>query len=273
MSLARLALRIAATKALTGQTLAGARVRDSAVEGIDLQVQTERQPFVVIYTDDHTRVTTGKDLRHGDDDCELVIEVAVAARVPVAIPGEEEGGEATEVVVPHTDAGMELMLDLIGHQAIEALSGGASVWAAIWRDFVLRVRRIVSRRGAGTENGVRFAARQIVMTVDLLADPVRGEAMNGPWVRLLAAMEADSDLADIGAVIRYAIEGDAPLTAEAVAASRQGLSPATVDAIGIAPVRDEDGNAVDLTEIEVQTGGAPGDPWVIEAEDEVVDDA
>lgn len=268
MSLARLALRIATTKALTGQTLAGARVRDSAVDPIDLQVQTERLPFVVIYTDDHTRVTTGRDLRHGDDDCELVIEVAVAARVPVALPPDDEGGEETEIVVPHTDAGMELMLDLIGHQAVEALSGGADPWAALWRDFALKVRRIVSRRGAGTENGVRFAARQIVMTVDMLADPVRGAEISAPWQRLLAAMDDDPELSGIGAVIRYAIEGDAPLTAELVAASRQGLSPETVEALGITPVRDEDGSAVDLAEVEVQTQGAPDTPWVIGAEEE-----
>lgn len=251
MSLSRLALRIITARALAGTTLAGSRVFDSAVEPIDLHVQTQRQPFLTVMTDDHDRQVSGRDLRHGTDSCELVIEVAVATTVKAGTGGAEE------VVVPHTDAGMEVVLDLIGHQITETLMGGQSAWAKLWRDFAMRTTRITSRRGASAENGVRFAARQIIITVDLMADPIRGEAMPAPWQWLLTAMEDDPEMVDLAALVRYAIEGDAALTPEALAASTYGINEATVAAVGETPVRDDAGAPVTVDQITIDQEGAP----------------
>lgn len=247
MSLSRLALRLVTVQALKNATLAGPRVYDSAVDPIDLQVQDRREPFAVVLTDDHTRTTEGRDLRHGNDVCDLVIEIAVAARVQASVPGD---GAPQEVVVPHTDAGMEMVLDLMGHQIAEALMGGTSPYAALWRDFAMTATKIASLRGAASDNGVRYAARQIVISCNLLSDPVRGEvAAQGPWAALLALMEASAELTGLGALLRHAIEGDALLPSEAVVASILGLSPATVDFIGLTPARDSGGAAVPVSEI------------------------
>ncbi len=54
---------------------------------------------------------------------------------------------------------------------------------------------MVTRRGASTEKGVRFAARQIIITLDPLLDPERGRGVPPePWDRLLAKMAADDEL-------------------------------------------------------------------------------
>ncbi|MBY0400955.1 hypothetical protein K2X89_11710 [Myxococcota bacterium] len=252
MGLSRLALRIATTKALTGATLAGARVFDSSVDPIDLQARERREPFLIVTTDEHKRAVTGRDLRQGDDNCELVIEVAVATLVPV------EGSDEAEVVIPHTDAGMELVIDLIQQQIGEALLSGTTVWSRLWQEVAMTVSTVNSRRGASAEQGVRFAARQIIISCDILSDPVRGQTVSGPWERLLAAMEADAELVGLASVLRYAIEGEGVLTEEAFLGSLYGLSAGTVDALGMTPVRTVGGQAVEVEEIVLdETGAAP----------------
>lgn len=262
MSLARLALRIVTARALKGATLAEGRVFDSAIEPVDVQTATHRLPFCTVYTDEHDRTITGRDLRMGNDNCELVIEIAVAARVPVDVL---DGGVPTEVVIPPTDAGMEVVLDLVGHQITEALMSGATVWSRLWQEFAMRATRVMSRRGASSEGGVRFAARQIVINTDMLADPVRGQALPGPWARLIAAMEADPELAGMAIVIRHAIEGDGPLTEEAMVSSLYAIAAETVTAMGLTPVRDLAGVKVDLTEVVVDQEDTAPDLVLTEA--------
>ena len=46
MSLARLAMRLAAARAVKGVTLAGDRVFDSAIDAIDLTLAENRQPIL-----------------------------------------------------------------------------------------------------------------------------------------------------------------------------------------------------------------------------------
>lgn len=261
MGLSRLALRIITCRALTGATIAGASVHDSAVDTIDQMVKAQRKPFITVSTDEHRRTITGRDLRHGDDQCELVLDVAVASKVTA-----DAGGEI--IVIPQTDAGMEVILDLIGQQINEALLSGATVWSRLWQDFAVRVVSVASRRGASAEDGTRFAARQIVITADILGDPVRGSVPFGPWQRLLAAMDADAELADMGALIRYAIEGDVPLTEEAMVASLYGISEETVGALGMAAVRDAEGAAVPVDEIILDQEGLPDIVLTEQAADE-----
>ena len=95
MSLARLAMRIAAARALRGATLAETRVYDSAIAPIDQTIAEERQPILIVITDDHEMEVTGRDLFHGSVSCDLVIEAAIAARVEFA-------GEESVVTIPHT---------------------------------------------------------------------------------------------------------------------------------------------------------------------------
>lgn len=253
MSLSRFALRVATAQALKGATLAGAKVFDSAIDPIDVQARAAREPFIVVLTDEHSRTPSGgRDMRHGTDACELVIEVAVATKATA-----QDGTE--EVIIPHTDAGMEFTLDLTCHQIGEALMGGTGAWSKLWRKFAFTVTQIVARRGASAETGVRFAARQIVVSCNILSDPVRGEPMPAAWTELLAAMDADAELAGLSGVVRFAIEGDVLMTPEALVASTFGIAESAVDAMGLTPIRDLAGEPV-LVE-EVITDNTPPPDW------------
>ena len=66
MSLSRLAMRIAAARALKDATLAEARVFDSAIDPIDQTIAETRAPVLIVTTDDHEVETAGRDLTHGD---------------------------------------------------------------------------------------------------------------------------------------------------------------------------------------------------------------
>jgi hypothetical protein len=254
MSLARLVMRIAAARALRGATLAEARVYDSAIAPIDQTIAEERQPILIVTTDDHEMEVTGRDLFHGNVSCDLVIEAAIAARVEVA-------GEESVITIPHTDEGMELALDLIEHQVMAALTRERGDWSRVWMKLVPRISRRLSRRGASVEKGVRFAARQIVLTCDLIEAPTDGAeiAEGTAWADLLGAMEEDTDLAPISQMLRLEIEGT-PLADWRRAANMLGIHLETTDAIGLGPVLDLSEDPQMFEEAEIT--GAP-DPVVV----------
>ena len=239
MSLARLAMRIAAARALTGTTLAETRVFDSAIDPIDQTIAETRAPVLIVTTDDYELDVTGRDLGHGPTRCDLVIEAAIASRVEV--------GGATQVSIPHTDEGMELVLDLMEHQVIVALTHDQTPWSRLWMHLVPRITKRVSRRGASVEHGVRFAARQIVLTCDLIEAPTGGAAVvpGSTWAAVLAAFGDDEALAPIGDLLRTTIEGE-PLADWRRAAHTLGIPLAVAYAIGLGPVGDLSEDPADL---------------------------
>ena len=254
MSLARLAMRIAAARALRGATLAETRVYDSAIAPIDQTIAEERQPILIVTTDDHEMEVTGRDLFHGPVACELVIEAAIAARVEVAGDGESE----SVITIPHTDEGMELALDLMEHQVMAALIRERTPWSRVWMKLVPRLSRRLSRRGASVEKGVRFAARQIVLTCDLIEAPTDGAAIaeDTAWADVIAIMSADSDLAPIAQMLQSEIEGQ-PLADWRRAANMLGIHLETADAIGLGPVLDLSNDPAPLEAIELTGGPEP----------------
>lgn len=239
MSLARLAMRIAAARALTGTTLAESRVFDSAIDPIDQTIAETRAPVLIVTTDDYELDVTGRDLGHGPTRCDLVIEAAIASRVEV--------GSATQVSIPHTDEGMELVLDLIEHQVITTLTHERTPWSRLWLRLVPRISKRVSRRGASAEHGVRFAARQIVLTCDLIEAPTGGAAVvpGTTWAEVLAAFGDDEVLAPIGDLLRTTIEGE-PLADWRRAANTLGIPLAVADALGLGPLGDLSEDPEDL---------------------------
>lgn len=254
MSLARLAMRIAAARALRGSTLAETRVFDSAIVPIDQTIAQERQPILIVTTDDHEMEVTGRDLFHGNVSCDLVIEAAIAARVEVSAMDDGE----TMIAIPHTDEGMELALDIMEHQIMTALTRERSDWSRVWMKLVPRISRRLSRRGASVEKGVRFAARQIILTCDLIEAPSDGAeiGIGAAWADLLGVMASDADLAPIAAMLRSEIEGD-PLADWRRAANMLGIHLETADAIGLGPLPDLSGDPVSFEELELTGGPEP----------------
>lgn len=264
MSLTRLVMRIVAARALLERTLAGPRVFDSAVDPIDQTIASQRQPLLVITTDQHELDGVGRDLGSGNHSCDLVIELAIASRVEV--PAVDGAGGQITIAIPHTDEGMELTLDIMEHQVTTCLNRDDNPWSRAWMKLVPRVTQRISRRGASAENGVRFAARQLILTCDLVDAPIAGDtiAPNSAWGETLALMEADPSLAGIASVLRAEIEG-ALLADWRRAAQELGIPLEVADQIGIGPVSDLDDNPAQLAEAAVEGGFAP--PVVAEAED------
>lgn len=245
MSLTRLAMRLAAARALKGRTLAGPRVFDSAVDPIDQTIAEQRQPLIVLTTDEHELEVTGRDLGSGNHQCDLVIEVAIAARVEVPA-SDGQGGQIT-IAIPHTDEGMELTLDLMEHQVVAVLTRDDNAWSQVWMKLVPRIQRRLSRRGASAENGVRFAARQLVLTCDLVDTPPIGAAPEAgtAWGDVLAAMEGDAALAPIAAMLRAEVAG-ASVSNWEQAAQMLGIPLEVTDQLGVVPSFDLAGDPVVL---------------------------
>ena len=263
MSLARLAMRVAAARAIRGATLAEDRVYDSAIDPIDHAVLETRQPFVVVPTEDHDVTVTGRDLFYGEHECKLMIETAVASRVE--IDGEDG------LTIPHTDEGMEIVLDILEHQIIAALSFERTAWSRVFMHLVPTVKSRQSRRGASAEGGVRFAARQIAITCDLIEAPVAGAAIpaDGTWADVMAVMSDDDDLKPIGQLLRSIIEGD-EIADWRRAANILGIHASTAINLGLGPGLDGTHSNEDIEDaleagtfvgIEIgQTGQSDGHP-------------
>ncbi|MBB06602.1 MAG: hypothetical protein CML03_14015 [Pseudooceanicola sp.] len=248
MSLTRLVMRLAAARALRDRTLAGPRVFDSAVDPIDQTIAENRQPLLVLTTDEHALDVTGRDLGSGAHRCDLVIEIAIASRVE--LPASDGDGGQISIAIPHTDEGMELTLDIMEHQVTRALTRNDNAWSRVWMKLVPRVTRRLSRRGASSENGVRFAARQLVLTSDLVDTPVSGDtiAPNSAWGEALALMEADPILANIANLLRTELDGSA-LTDWRRAAEALGLPLEVANHIGIGPIADLDADPQPLSDV------------------------
>lgn len=255
MSLTRFAVRLCAARALKGATLAEDRVFQSAIDPLNTRVKTTVAPMLLVNTDDHKGDLTGKDLTGGEERLDLVIEASIASRVE--LEGRDGEGNEVAVSIPHADEGMDLTLDILEHQVARALIRSASVWGGLLDRLVLRYWARQSRRGADT-SGVRFAARQITFTCDVIADPVGGESLapGSPWGDLIAAMEADASLLPVGQLLRAVIDGEGGNPEWARMSAMIGVRDATAKMIGIGePVLDEEGNPATLDEITSEYGG------------------
>ena len=230
-----MALRIAARRALEGATFADMRVHDSAITPIDHMVWSGKsEPFIVISSEDEDARITGRDVTGGERMIDLVFEIAIAHAV-AAKP--EADDSLPEIVIPATDAGLELSLSLIARQMMRALFEQAgNPWANLFREFCINVRKITNRRGVGNKDGARFAARQIILRIEGLNEPPFGHepAADEPWGRLLAQMRQDDELVDLAPLVSGAIIGKPPVPEWDRGRSDQGLSPETARRIGIA---------------------------------------
>jgi hypothetical protein len=228
MSLVPLVLRIITVKALRGQTYALERVLDSNLDAIDMTVTQDKSPVIIVSSDDEEySLENGKlALTAADRAVDIVIESAVASMVEAA-----DGTQ--QLTIPHTDAGMEAILGIMGRQIMRALLTPQTPWSDLWRRAVVGVPKVMIRRGASAEQGVRFAARQMVISCRTLHEPGFGRAIGAGefWDDLLALMAADADLADLGRIIRGEIEGPA-LASYDQAAAALGISRSAAGMLG-----------------------------------------
>ena len=252
MSIVALAIRLSAVKALLykgGATIAGDRVYDSAISPMDALIGASPAPFIIVSTEDEVNKPTGADIDNGDRTVDFVIETALAKALSVTIPPDgNPGGEPIPqivVSVPNTDAGLELSLAVLHRQIMACLWGrGGGPWGDIFRSLATGIETITSRRGMGSKDGARFAARQGIYSLRALAEPAYGQAPypGTPLAAFVAALadeaKADPTFLPLAQVITAAIAG-APIGWPAVytaAALAGGYTEAQGLAIGIVDI-------------------------------------
>jgi hypothetical protein len=228
MSLVALALRIAATRMLAGATLAEDRLFDSAIDPLAEALRTEPKPLIVVSTEQDESEKTGRDLLAGSGTLTLMLEFAVAGA------GVADDGAAA-VFVPTSDADLEIALDVMRRQAMRALMIGGGAWGDVFRGICVGYHKVTSRRGAGDDKGVRFAARVVLLECDTLAEPAFGAPLDPPWAAFVAQLRSDPETEGLGDFVAEAIAGD--VTPEwRRAADLLGISFEVATGIGIAPV-------------------------------------
>jgi hypothetical protein len=197
-------LRLLTVKAIrNGRTWVGDRVFDSPALPADIKIETDREPFIAVYTDDADLTLEGGSFHNPDSQVYLLIECAVAnvVTVPPKPPdsnAQTPPGLEQTIRLSQTDEALELSIGCMAQQAIQALMDDKNPWAELWRTFAPRRYRVETRRGGpgqqAAQSAVRFASRVMRMQVEVLADPVYGEGIpNGFWKDFFAMAEADPD--------------------------------------------------------------------------------
>lgn len=250
MSLSRAILRLTAVQAIKGQTLAEARVYNSDLDPLDHRMSAEKQPVIVIFTDDQQEELGHRgDMAQGQGSVDLVIEIAIAGNTFVA--GTDDEAQEVQVSIGETDAGMEFTLDLLERQIIAALTAGVGPWPDLWRVFCTKILRRVSRRGGSAESGTRFAARQIVLTCETLIEPPPGVTYaDSAWSRLIDAVAAEPGLSILAPILRAELSGNSA-SDWAQAARLLGVNLDTVSALGLGAVAGLGEDPALLTEAEI----------------------
>ena len=200
MSLVRSAIRIAAVLSLKNATQAGQNVFDSRLASIDELARGQNQPVISVYTDEHQE-------KNGRPELNLIVETSFA-HVSEA-PAVDENGEPlfdkdgtpvmeTGIWQPQTDEGLELMLDLMEMQIVDALTASETEAAnllgrlAIDIGFRSSQRAIFNRESAG-----RLAARQLFLTCKVLKDTPAGASPLPAVSEVIELMKQDAKYAPL----------------------------------------------------------------------------
>lgn len=191
--IARLALRIAAIEALRGNTKVGDNVLDSQITALDTDadgtlISDQEKSFISVYAGE-SMIEGGTEARslHKSGPTQFVIESAYAATMTATDPDTDES--VVLPGIPATDGAFEFFLDIVDRQVINTLTDTRNEWAEIWRGLMSRIVKIERKRAADA-TGVRLAAHQTIITVDLLPDPVFGDpiAPTSIWAKFFAKL-------------------------------------------------------------------------------------
>ena len=199
--LGRIAFRMAAVEALKGATSVGDNVLDSEIGALDVGADNalrtdQEKPFISVYVEGAKLESGAEVLRalHKSGPTELIIEIGITSAMTSV---DDDTGEA-EVIglqIPATDPAFEFFLDCTGREVVNVLTDPRNAWSEIWRGLSTGVVKVERKRTSDATNGVRIAAHQLIVTVDLLPDPVYGEpvAATSIWKKFFDKLASDTD--------------------------------------------------------------------------------
>jgi len=234
MSLAEITFRNLTVLALLDKTLAESNVQSSLLVPLNELGKDEVAPVIAVFTDamraEDVQID-GNDLLAAQGTVTLALEIGCVGKAP------STDGKGIETWLPNTDEGMEMTIDVIRRQALVELQSGTSIWASLWRDCRIKTRGIVVERGSAIERGVRLAAKRTELRVELVADPVPGQALPKFWADCLAAFDADERTSDLAKTLRLLASGEEMPIWRSWQADL-GLTDAGVRGLGIVPSDD-----------------------------------
>lgn len=179
MSFIRPIIRLCTIAAIRDRTWCDDRVFDSdntpLAEAL-VKYGDEAKPYCVVYTDNDNREARGTDvLRCVRRHMNLTLEIGLAGAIKETT---EEGTVIKLIEFPHTDAAMEMYIDVVESQVFNALfADPQSEWGELMRRLINNVEKANSQRGGQSERGIRWSARQIVFTCETLADQPMGTSL------------------------------------------------------------------------------------------------
>lgn len=240
MILSGIALRIATVLALRGTTIAGDNVIDSPMLALDSLIDKFAGPVIAVATVESERRGLAARGR-----VELVIECGLVI--------QQSDTETAEFGKAATASELVTMVALFERSIINAL-GAQSEAADLWRTLA---SPSLGNSSPGLEysslpgftEDQRLAARQILMSVDVLPDPMPGDPIPEWMTRFLALIESDAEFAPIHGMLAAFLTGQGQ--AEDLRESARLFLPSdTVRALGFGLMaRRDDGSAVTLEEI------------------------
>jgi hypothetical protein len=223
------------------------------------------QPYIVCYTDtdDINPVDNVAKVYASDNrSLYLAVEIGVASAVR---------NQKNDIVIQFaaTDSGMEWACDVVSAQTVAALIGDTqSQWGELFKRMVTKVRRIQSRRGGMSQQGVRFAARRLVFQIQPLWDFIPGQRpidKHPVWDFItLARANPEVNVVDVAGIVEGLIDVTS-LPDWRVAQSQLGLTRDSVVTLNVPttplgpPYTDADEEEVptmtDITVADDESGG------------------
>ncbi|MCM2396191.1 hypothetical protein NBH19_08880 [Rhizobium sp. S95] len=262
MSLARIALRIAAVEALKGRTLVGDHVLDTPNGALDIQADgrlrtEEEKPFVSVFTDlGRADGITGRSLIENGD-CDIVFEIGVSSAM---LHRDDETGAShmVGINIPASDGNREFFLDIVQRQICDALTDPDNSWAEIYRSLHHGILKIEFAGARTSEDSQRLAGHQMKLTVSLINDPLRGDELEQgtPFAEFLTALDASENASYLkqAAQIRGMLSGVDPDWK--YIRRRHGMTAAEAETLGHAPLAlTPDGDETDFTAARIEIDG------------------
>jgi len=250
MSLVRIAARIAAVEALKGRTLVGDNVLDSEIGSLQVDADgtlktDEDAPFITVYTDAASTKGSDNSLRamliNGATD--IVFEAGITAAMTETNTLTDES-TLIGLAIPATDRAFEFYLDIISRQIGDVITDPDNEWAEIFRSLINSMVTVERLRTSGADAGTRLAGHQTKITVNLVADPVRGQPVRpesgmGKFLAKATTLN-DPVVAQQLAVMLAQIDGD-PRSWK-MEQRRHGMTVAEMDGMLLNPIDDTDAN-------------------------------
>lgn len=241
MSLSVAALQLCVVQALDGRVQA--KVLDSSVDPRDLE--NDPLPVIIVYSSDGRRRVQGMEffdpILHAVD---LVLDLGVAHKTTRTF---ENGGMQEVVEFQATDASYDALLQTMDYECAKVLFTENGTWPELFRRFVHRFSKEAETtwaRGALAEGGRQAFLRQ-TYRFEVVSDPIPGAEPSDLWRDLLAAMDADAELAELSKYWRSLITSPG-LPSWRALQGELGLNGATMTAMGDGPISGEVGAGGDL---------------------------